>query len=181
MKRSVITGAVKLQKTNAAACRNGRPLASRCGPGEATATGSRGWGCVAGGRLPACPPWTLRSYGGGRSRQPAEGEQQASPSDPSLGLLQRALSGAGHPDSQESVSEALEMSKDGISRTDAPRDAALRTSAWMLGTLRAGTVGCALEKEPAGPGRQHCVTAAVTRRSPRQKCTAVILPRCWEL
>lgn len=55
--------------------------------------------------------------------------------------LQRALSGAGHPDSQESVSEASEMSKDGISRTDAPRDAALRTSAWMLGTLRAGTVG----------------------------------------
>lgn len=54
------------------------------------------------------------------------------------------------------------MSKDGISRTDAPREAALRTSAWVLGTLRAGTVGCALGKEPAGPGRQHRVTAAVT-------------------
>lgn len=136
---------------------------------------------MAGGRLPACPPWTLRSYGGGRSRQPAEGEQQASPPDPSPGLLQRALSGAGHPDSQESVSEASEMSKDGISRTDAPRDAALRTAAWVLGTLRAGTVGCAVGKNRPAPDDSTVSRRLSPRRSPRQKCTAVILPRCWEL
>lgn len=43
------------------------------------------------------------------------------------------------------------MSKDGISRTDAPRDAALRTAAWVLGTLRAGTVGCAVGKNRPAP------------------------------